>query len=295
MQATIGLLDYRWQMSFTIPGWVFGIGFFAVLTAVLVFIQLIHSSSKRIAEAGSDLKFEGELQQVISRSRTSQAVPTWTAPKLPASVIAAIWTHRFIGHPTQPLTETQRYESSLRRMTWTYSREAPYIVAMALLSLQDEGLIAMSLDPRGRFLDSFERVRVERTEQPPPSVEMPAVEGGLLLACVDIAHKRFGKSDQPSVHAVVREWMGAQGNPYKWVLDSATFQGRQLGLYEPTTKKREKHPVFSMGHLAACDDQVIECVNRWERFGVTDTDVQQRLITECSSALAGIASSASGG
>ena len=170
-------------------------------------------------------------------------------------------------------------------MTWSYGREAPYIVAVALLSLQDEGLIAMSLDPRGRFLDSFGRVRVERTEQPLPSVEMPAVEGGLLLACMDIAHKRFGKSDQPSVHAVVRAWMGAPSNPYKWVFDSATYQGRQLGLYEPATTKRT--PAFSMSHLAACEDQVIACVNRWEEFGVNETDLQQRLLTEVSFAIRG--------
>jgi hypothetical protein len=295
MRATIGLLDYRWQMSFTIPGWVFGIGFFGVLTGVLVFIQLIHSSSKRIADAGSDLKFEAELQQAISRSSTSQTPLTWTPPKLPASVIAAIWTHRFEGHPTQPPSKTQRYESALRWQTWTYGREAPYIVAMALLSLRDAGLIGMSLEPRGKFLDSFHRVRVERTEQPLPSVEMPAVEGGLLLACMDLAHKRFLKSDQPSAYAVVREWMRAQSNPFKWVLDTATYQGRQLGLYEPTVKKKEKHPVFSMDHLAACEDQVIACVNRWEEFGVTETDLQQRLITECSFGIAGTASSGGGG
>jgi hypothetical protein len=282
-------------MSFTIPGWVAGIGFSAALLAVVVSIQLIRSGGKRIAEASSDLKFEAELQHAISLSTTSQVPPTWTAPKLPASVIAAIWTHRFIGHPTQPPTETQRYESGLQRMTWRYGREGPYIVANAFLSLQDAGLLVMSLEPRGKFLDSFHRVRVERTEQPLPSVEMPAVEGGLLLACMDLAHKRFLKSDQPSAYAVVREWMGGQSNPFRWVLDSATYQGRQLGLYEPTIKKREKHPVFSIEHLAACEDQVIACVNRWEEFGATDTDLQQRLITECSFGIAGTASSGGGG
>jgi hypothetical protein len=179
-------------------------------------------------------------------------------------------------------------------MTWSYGREAPYIVANAFLSLRDAGLIGMSLKPRGKFLDSVHRVRLERTEQPLPSVEMPAVEGGLLLACMDLAHKRFLKSDQPSAYAVVREWMGGQGNPYKWVLDSATYQGRQLGLYEPTTKKSEKHPVFSIEHLAACEDQVMACVNRWEEFGVTDPELQQRMITECSYGIAGTGSSGAG-
>ena len=278
-------------MGAAISGLAFPIGFMAVLTAVIVFVLFVRSSSRRAAEAGSDLKFESDLQHEISRSKTGQTVSTWTAPKLPASVIAAIWTHRFIGHPTQPPTETQRYESSLQRMTWSYGREAPYIVANAFLSLRDAGLVGMSLKPRGKFVDSFHRVRVGRTEQPLPSAEMPAVEGGLLLACMDLAHKRFLKSDQPSAYAVVREWMGGQSNPYKWVLDSATYQGRQLGLYEPTIKKREKHPAFSIEHLAACEDQVIACVNRWEQFGVTETDLQQRLITECSFGIAGTGSS----
>jgi hypothetical protein len=281
-------------MGAAISGLGFPIGFMVVLTAGILFVLFVHSSNKRAAEAGSDLKFESDLQREIARPKTSQSATTWTAPRLPASVIAAIWTHRFIGHPTQPPSETQRYESSLQRMTWSYGREAPYIVANAFLSLRDKGLIGMSLEPRGKFLDSFQRVRVERTEQPLPSVEMPAVEGGLLLACMDLAHKRFLKSDQPSAYAVVREWMGGQNNPYKWVLDSATYQGRQLGLYEPTIKKREKHPVFSMEHLAACEDQVIASVNRWEQFGVTETDLQQRLITECSFGIAGTGSSGGG-
>jgi hypothetical protein len=287
MRARIGAPDYGCQMG----GWVLSIGFFGGLTALLLFVRSIHSGSKRIAEAGSDLKFESDLQQEISRSQANQGASTWTAPKLPASVIAAIWTHRFIGHPTQPPTQSQRYESSLQRMTWNYGREAPYIVATAFLSLRDAGLIAMSLEPRGKFLDSFDAVCIERTELPLPSVEMPAVEGGLLLACIDIAHKRFGKSEQPSVRAVIREWIRAQSNPFKWVLDSATYQGRQLGLYEPSIKKREKHPVFSMEHLAACEDQVIACVNRWETFGVAETDLQQRLVTECSFGIAGTGSS----
>jgi hypothetical protein len=281
-------------MSFEIPGWVFGIGFFGTITAVLVFIQVMHSTSKQAADAGSDLKFEGELQHAIWLSRTSQAPPAWIPPILPASVIAAIWTHRFEGHPTQPPTTPQRYQSALRWQTWTYGREAPYIVATALLSLRDAGFITMSLQPRGKFLDSFHRVRIERIEQPLPNVEMPAVEGGLLLGCMDLAHKRFLKSDQPSAYAVVREWIGSQSNPFKWVLDSATYQGRQLGLYEPSVKKREKHPQFSMEHLAVCEDQVIACVNRWEEFGAREADLQQRLITEVSFAIRGTGSGGGG-
>jgi hypothetical protein len=281
-------------MGQAISGFAFPIGFMVVLTAVFVSVLFVRSSNRRSAEASSDLKFESDLQHEISRSKISQSATNWTAPKLPASVIAAIWTHRFIGHPTQPPTEAQRYQSSLQRMTWDFGREAPYIIANAFLSLRDAGLITMSLKPRGKFVDSFTRVTVERTEQPLSGVEMPAVEGGLLLACMDLAHKRFGKSDQPSVFAVTREWMGAQSHPFKWVHDSATYQGRQLGLYEPAIKKNEKHPVFSMEHLAACEDQVIACVNRWEEFGVKDTDLQQRLITEVSYGIRGTGSSGAG-
>lgn len=256
-----------------------------VLGAVIGFFLLAHSGGKRVTEAAADLKFESDLQVAISRSKASQGAPTWTAPKLPSSVIASIYAHRFIGRPTSSPAKTHLYEAGLNRMTWDYAREAPYIVATALLSLRDEGLIGMSLEPPGKFLDSFERVHVERTDQALPTVEMPAVEGGLLLACMDLAHKRFLKSTEPSAHAVVREWIGTQNHPYQWVLDTATYQGRQLGLYEPVTNQRGSsgnHPVFSMDHLAACEDQVVACVARWDEFGVSEPELQQRLITEVS-------------
>jgi hypothetical protein len=267
----------------TVSGLLFPFLIVAVLGGVIAFFLFAHSGGKRFAETNADLKFESDLQQAISRANAGQAAPTWTPPKLPSSVIASIYAHRFIGTPTSPPTKPQRYEAGLRRMTWDYAREAPYIVAAALLSLRDAGLIGMSLEPRGKILDSFERVRVERTEQAVPTVEMPAVEGGLLLACLDLAHKRFLKSTEPSAHAVIREWIGIQDHPYKWVLDTATYQGRQLGLYEPAIKKRGANPpVFSMDHLAACEDQVAACVNRWEEFGFNEPELQQRLITEAS-------------
>jgi hypothetical protein len=46
-RAGLGLADLAAML-----GWVFGIGFFAVAVALIVFVQLIHSSSKRIAEGG---------------------------------------------------------------------------------------------------------------------------------------------------------------------------------------------------------------------------------------------------
>jgi hypothetical protein len=256
---------------------------FAILVAVVVFFLSAHSGGKRIAEASADLKFESDLQEAISPYKAGQTAPNWTPPKLPSSVIASIYAHRFIGRPTSSPTKTQRYGSGLKRLTWDFAREAPYIVATALLSLRDAGLLGISLEPRGRFLDSFERVRVERTDQALPTIQMPAVEGGLLLACLDLAHKRFLKSTEPSAYALIREWIGMQDHPYKWVLDTATYQGRQLGLYEPVIEKSgAKHPVFSMEHLAACEDQVVACVARWEEFGVSDPELQQTLITEVS-------------
>src|ERR1700694_3036249 len=289
MRARIGALGYLWQMWATISGLLFPFVVVAIIGAVIAFFLLARSGGKRFAEEASDLKFESELQQAISRSRASQSGATWTAPKLPSSVIASIYTHRFIGRPTSSPTETQRYEAGLKRLTWDHARESPYIVATALLSLRDAGLIEMSLEPPGKFLDSFERVRIERTELAVPSLEMPAVEGGLLLACLDLAHKRFLKSVEPSARAVIREWLGVQSHPFKWVLDAATYQGRQLGLYEPVItkqggfgKRSGEKPVYAMDHLAACEDQVIACVKRWEEFGVNEPALQQRLLTEAS-------------
>ncbi len=264
---------------------------FVGLVALIVFVSRVHSSSKEIAEAGSDLKFESDLQHEISRSRGLQVAPTWSAPKLPSSVIASIWTHRFIGSPFQPPAGVQRYASALKGRTWDYGREAPYIIAAAFLSLRDAGLIRMFVEPRG-LLDSFERVTVERTDLA-LDTDMPAVEGGLLQACLDLAQKRFFKTTQPSASAVVRQWMGRpQNHPYRWVLEVATHQGRELGLYEPVIGKRgwfgrprDEKPVFSMEHLAACEDQVFACVARWREFGVSEPELQQRLITDVSFAI----------
>src|ERR1700687_5392774 len=102
MRARIGADGYGWPVWDAISGALGTIEFFAVLVALIVVVLVVHSSNKRGAEAASDLKFEGDLQREISRSKTGQPATTWTAPKLPASVIAAIWTHRFVGHSTQP-------------------------------------------------------------------------------------------------------------------------------------------------------------------------------------------------
>src|ERR1700680_1332870 len=129
MAARIGVEDYGWLMGAVIPGLLLMLVPFVILAALVLFLQAAHSSSRQIIEAASDLKLESDLQREFSRSKSAEAAPTWDASELPASVIAAIWPHRFVGHPTQPPTKTQRYEASLRRMSWGYGREAPYILA----------------------------------------------------------------------------------------------------------------------------------------------------------------------
>jgi hypothetical protein len=258
--------------------------------AVLVFaivITWVRSSNTTAVDTIGDLKLESDLQREIARTTDSQWAPTWTAPKLPSSVIASIWTNRFVNRSTQPPSKIQRYASTLRSMTGDYGRAAPYIIGAALLSLRDAGLINISVDPRGKVLDSFHRVRVERTDMALPTVDMPAVEGGLLLAVLDLAHKRFRKEDQPAASSVVTEWIHQnQSNPSKWVAEVALQQGRELGLYEPVIKKRawygkmvDDKPVYWVEHLAACDDQAVACAARWHDFEAAEQEVG-RLVTE---------------
>jgi hypothetical protein len=264
--------------------------FVGAFGALIVAIRSAHSGRREIADANYDLKFESDLQVEISRTRRDQVRSTWTAPKLPSSVIAAIWTDRFIGKSTQS-TKMQRLASKLGG-GWDYSREAPYIVATALLSLRDGGLIRMALAPGGRFLDSMSRVWVERTEVALPNFEVSAVELGLLLAINDIAQKWFGKTNQPSIQSLIREWIGPNDHPYRWVLAVAMRQGMELGLCEPVIKKRgrfgkwfDEKPTYSMEHLAACEDQVFACAARWQEFCVSEPELQDRLLTEVSFAI----------
>src|SRR5713101_8349222 len=39
-------------------------------------------------------------------------------------------------------------------------------------------------------------------------------------------------------------------------------------------------PVYAIPHLAACENQVVACVSRWQEFGVNEPELQQRLIAE---------------
>jgi len=292
-----GLINLTAVRAFSYSGsWSFSIGAWAGWLCLLLPVGLIilvtstRSRNKGAAEARAGFKFESDLQQEISRSKASQSVSSWAPPRLPASVIASIWTDRFIASSTQQSVETRRYASMLAMTSWNFNREAPYIVAAAFLSLRDAGLIRISMEPRGKFFDPFHQVRVEPTDLALSRSDLPAIEGGLLSASLAFSIKRFGKSTEPAAHSVVREWIHqTQNRPSRWVVKVAIQQGRKLGLYEPIVDKRGgirklfgggPKPVYSIQHLAACDDQVVACVERWREFGANEPELQQRLISE---------------
>jgi len=282
--------DCSFSGTFTINGgW--------LCLAPFVFVLLIswaRSQSQKTIDASADLELESDLQREIARTKASDWAPTWTAPKLPSSVIASIWTNRFVHRSPEPTSKIQRYGTALRGMTGAYGRAAPYIVGAALLSLRDAGLIAISVDPRGKVFDSFQRVRIERTDMALSSVDMPAVEGGLLLAVLDLAQRRFRKETQPAAYRVVTEWIHrSQSNPAKWVVQAAVQEGRKLGLYEPGIKVRawygkmvDDNPVYSLEHLAACDGQAVACAARWHEFEAEEPEMG-RLVTEVAFAIEG--------
>jgi hypothetical protein len=262
----------------------------ALPVGLIILVNSTHSRNKGAAEARSGFKLESDLQQEISRSKANQSFSSWAPPRLSASVIASIWTDRFIASSTQQSVDTRRYASMLAMTNWNFSRAAPYIVAAAFLSLRDAGLIRMSMEPPGKVFDSFRRVRVEPTDLALSRSDLPAVEGGLLSASLAFSNKRFGKSTEPAAYSVVREWIHTtQNRPSRWVVEVAIQQGRKLGLYEPIVDTRGgfrklfgggPKPVYSIQHLVACDEQVVACVARWQEFGAHEPELQQRLITE---------------
>jgi hypothetical protein len=272
------------------PLWVF-----PLMIGFVIFISLIQSKGRHSAGATSDLKLESDLQQAVAISKQSQWAPSWTAPKLPSSVIASIWTGRFVSAPTQPPTETERYASTLERLTFGYHRAAPYIVAAAFLSLRDAGLIQMFIEPRRKIIGSFQRVWIERTDLAFVGSDLAAVEGGLLLAVLDLAHRRFRKTTEPSAYSVVTEWIHTnQNHPFQWVVGVAVQQGHELGLYEPASRKRglfgrriKEKPVYSVEHLAACDEQARACAARWQQFELSERELALTLVTEVGFAIVG--------
>jgi hypothetical protein len=281
--------SYSGSWSFSIGAWA-GWLCLALPVGLIVLVNVTISRNKGAAEARSGFKLERDLQQEISISKASHWTSSWAAPRLPASVIASIWTSRFIASSTEKSVETRRYAWMLGMTNWNFNPAAPYIVVAAFLSLRDAGLIRMSVEPRGKVLDSFQRVRVEPTDLALSRSDLPSVEGGLLSASLAFSNKRFGKSTEPAAYSVVREWIHTtQNRPSRWVVEVAIQQGRELGLYEPVVDKRggirklfggRPKPVYSIQHLAACDDQVVACVARWQEFGANEPELQQRLMTE---------------
>jgi hypothetical protein len=274
-----------WDFSLNWVGWYC----LFLPVALIVLFTMTHSRNRTAYELRSASKLETDLQQEISRSMASGFPSSWVAPRLPASVIASIWTHRFFASTTQQFAETRRFASTMATMTWNFNRAAPYIVGAAFLSLRDAGLIRMSMAPRGK-LDTFQRVRIEPTDLARSSSNLPAIEGGLLSTSLAFSEKRFGKSTEPAAYSVMREWIHkTQNRPSRWVVEVAVTEGRELGLYEPVNDPRSgfrklfgggPRPVYSIQHLAACEDQAVACVARWREFGASEPELQQRLITE---------------
>jgi hypothetical protein len=244
-------------------------------------LLLLRSSSRVAAERRADLEIESSLQRELARLKADPPVPAWPAPKLPYSVIASIWTGRLAAVPTPPAPGSGRSQNrSLAWATWHYRREAPYIIAAAFLSLRDEGLIRIFIEREGTVLESLNGVWIERTDLAAEFSQMPLVEGGLLMACEELAKKRFGKSDAPGVTAVIKQFIRhSQNNVFNWVIGVARLQAGQLGLYQPSSGRSAK-PVYWLEHLAACDDQVAACVSRWREFSAQEPELKRELLVE---------------
>jgi hypothetical protein len=252
---------------------------FAVGAALVVMLLLLRSSSRAAAERRADLELESGVQRELARLATGPPAPAWPAPKLPYSVIASIWTGRLAAVPT-PSGSRRSPSRSLAWATWKYRREAPYIVAAAFLSLRDEGLIRILIEPDGTVTKSLNRVWIERTDLAAQFSQMPLVEGGLLTACEQVAKKRFGKSDIPSVTLVITHFIrDSQDDVFKWLIGVARMQAEQLGLYQASSGRSAK-PVYWLEHLAACDDQVTACVSRWREFSAQEPELVRELLAE---------------
>lgn len=247
----------------------------------MVMLLLLRSGLRATAERRGEIELESGLHRELARLKANPSAPSWPAPKLPYSVIASIWTGRLVAIATLQAPGSRRIPNySLAWSTWNYRREAPYIVAAAFLSLRDDGLIRMFTEPKGIALESLNSVWVERTDLVTDFGQMALVEGGLLMACEELAHKRFGKSDTPGVSAVIRQFIrNSQDDVFKWVAGVARLQAQQLGLYQPTSDRSAK-PVYWFEHLAACDDQVAACVSRWREFSALEPELTHALLVE---------------
>lgn len=247
----------------------------------MVIFLLLRSEGRVAAEQRAYLELESGLQRELARLKADPSPPAWQAPKLPYSIIASIWTGRLAAVPiTRAPGSGRRQNPSLAWSTWGYRREPPYIIAAAFLSLRDEGLIRIFIEPDGNILKSLNRVWIERTELPAQFSQMPLVEGGLLMACEELGEKRSGKSHGPGASAVIRQFIrDSQDDVFNWVVGVARLQAGQLDLYQPSSGRAAK-PVYWLEHLAACEDQVMACVSRWREFSAQEPELAQELLVE---------------
>ncbi len=247
----------------------------------MVILLLLRSGSRAAGEQRADIELESNLRRELAMLQADPSAARWSAPKLPYSVIASIWTGRLAAVPTRPTPGSQRSQKrTLSWATWGYRREAPYIVAAAFLSMRDDGLIRIFIEPEGIVLKSLNMMWIERTDLAAQFSQMPLVEGGLLMACEELANKRFGKSDAPGVTAVIRQFIrNSQDDVFNWVVGVARLQAEQLGLYQPSSGRSRK-PIYWLEHLVACDDQVAACVSRWSEFSAQEPELKQQLLVE---------------
>ncbi len=124
-------------------------------------------------------------------------------------------------------------------------------MAAAFLSLRDVGLIRIFIRPERKVIGSLNRVWIERSDLAAEFSHMPLVEGGLLMACEELAHKRFGKSDTPGVTAVIQQLTrNSQDDVFKWVEGLARLQAEQLGLYALPASRESRSTGWSTSPLA---------------------------------------------
>lgn len=274
-----------WNIDLGWLAWIFSSLPLAIVVALVAFV-LTRPANRQAAAARSGSQLEIALTQAVAQLKSSGSAPIWTPPLLPYSVMACVWTQRLIGRAGESVYGANRdYTSSLRLFNWQYRADTPYIIAAALLSLRDSGLITISLRQTSPF-NALSALHFERTDVAVPSGDPPLVEAGLLTACEDLALNGFFKTTTPGTQRLVREFVKhGSGNSFKWVFRLAVHQARQLGLCEPSRKPRDDKPAYSLEHLAACDEQVVAFAARWREFATNEPEIQQRLLTEAAFAL----------
>lgn len=257
------------------------------LASAAVAFWLTRPGSRAAARVQAGRQFESALVAAVAQLGSRTSAPSWAAPRLPYSVMACVWSHRLGGSEAHSVYGANRdYVATLRAVNWQYRPDSPYIIAAALLSLRDAGLITISVDAHSNAFNALSAVRVERTGLAVTFADLALVEGGLLMACEDLARKRFFKTTAPGIHQLVREFVKVGSNDsYKWVAGLALHQARDLGLFEPAAPKGGGKPSYWLEHLALCDEQVVAFARRWTEFATKEPEIEQRLLTEAAFAL----------